>query len=237
MRPLTILFTSSFLRVCAADPAEPVAVETVATTSYNDPPVTTAVPASGGGVAVVGQAEVRVVNAGPHEVRLYGLDHGRRLRPSELRVHRATVMTESGPQVLVLEPRNDYYVAMTPFVVTPSARFDLEVGLVGDPSPPAVVVVDGFAPLASVEVAVAEPVVRVRAPAPPAVRVGHDVRVHAFVPSPHVVVVAPRPPSISVGFGIPHATVIVEGHGHGHGHGHGIGHVIGRGHGHGRHGH
>jgi len=243
---LTILvaLASVILSSCAADPAEPEAQAATAA-PHDAPPTSTAVtygdpppPAisATAGVGVVGPAEVRVVNAGPREVRVYGLREGRRLRARDLTVRRATVMTASGPQVLVLEPREDYYVAVTPFDVTPSARFDIEVAVVGHPAPPAVVAVAGFAPLATVEVEPwVAPSVQVVAPAPPSVRVRGGVRVNAFVPSPRVVVVAPPPPSISIGFGVPSPHVVVSGGHRHHGRGHGVGHIRAHGRGHRRH--
>lgn len=238
---LTTLLAASLSLSCAAEPAEAPAGAAGAPTStavtYDSPPPPPAVAAAPGGVGVVGEAEVRVVNAGPREVRFYGLRGGRRLHTRDLSVRRATVITPSGPQVLVLEPREDYYVAVTPFDVPSSARFDLEVDFVTDPAPPAVVMVSGFAPLATVEVAAfvpAPPAVAVVAPAPPAVRVRGGVRVNAYLPSPRVVVVAPPPPSVTIGFGIPTASVVIGGghHHHGVGHGH---HGRGRGRGHRRH--
>jgi hypothetical protein len=196
----------------------------------------------------MGQAEVRVVNAGPREVRFYGLREGRRLRSGDFTVRRATVMTASGPRVLVLEPRDDYYVAVTSYDIVPSARFDVEVDVVADPGPPGVVVVNGFAPRRSVEVAFWAPAPVVVAPAPPAVRVRRSVDVHVHAPAPHVRVFAPAPPSVSIGIGVPSPHVVVTGgrhHVHGHGHisighghghrGHGKGHHRGRGRGHRRH--
>ena len=250
---LTILFATSFFRVCAADPepASPAASVVVApappavvgTVDSPPPPIVgtapvTATIAAPGGVARIGQTDVRVVHAGPRELRVYGLHDGRPLRPAEMRVQRATVMTVRGPEVVVLEPREDYYVAVTPFDVDVRARCDIELDVLSDPAPPALVVVDGFAPIASVRVGgwvPAPPSVAIVAPAPPSVRVRGGVRVNAFVPAPRVVVVAPRPPSISIGFGIPSATVIVRDDHH-HGNGRGLGHVRGHGRGHGRHG-
>lgn len=262
MRLLIVLSIASFLRVCgSSEPEAPPPPTATATATVESPPPGTAPvtvdapppPVVGMGAAVVGTAEVRMVQAGPREVRLYGLHSGRRLPASQLRVRRARILTAEGPRVIVLEPRDDYYVAVTPYDLPPAPRFDVEVGFIADPTPPAIVVVDGYAPRASVEVAAwvpgsagvtviapPPPSVHVVAPAPPAVRVRGGVLVdaHVLVPSPPaVVVVPPRPPSISIGIGVPSPRVVVVGEARGRDrhHGRGVGHVIGRGRGHSRH--
>jgi hypothetical protein len=267
MRLLLVLSLATFLRICSSDvpeapppsttaavvavpPAPPVSTPV---TVDSPPPALPAVAAVGTatGVGVTGSAEVRFVQSGPREVRLYGLRQGRRLRATDLRVRRAWVLLPEGPSVIVLEPREDYYVAVTPFDLPPAPRFDVEVGYVADPQPPSIVVVDGFAPRASVEVAAfvpAPPVVGVVAPAPPDVafvapappavhvRGGVSVDAKVVVPATRVVVVPPRPPSISIGIGVPSPRVVVVGEVHGDPHhGRGVGHVRARGRGHHRH--
>jgi len=91
--------------------------------------------------------EVRMVQAGSRRgTSMYGLHSGRRLPSSQL--SRTPCADSDGPKGRVSSSSSRATTTTSrsrPFELPPAPRFDVEVGFIATPQPPAVVVVEGYA--------------------------------------------------------------------------------------------